>query len=97
MPILHSVIARSLAHQQVPTFSRAQPKSLLSQPLQVCRFNNASCGTFQALTQIGYLYTTVQNVGTLSADYQLTVSGQLPSLDCTCIDRLVSSLRHHTE
>ena len=49
--------------------------------MQVCRFNNASCGTFEALTQTGYLYTTVENVGTLSATYQLTVSARLPLLN----------------
>ena len=41
--------------------------------MQVCQFNNATCGTFQALTQRGYLNVNVQNIGTISADYQLTV------------------------
>ena len=41
--------------------------------MQVCQFNNATCGTFQALSQRGYLNVNVQNIGTISADYQLTV------------------------
>lgn len=41
--------------------------------LQVCQFNNASCGTFQALSQRGYMNVNTQNSGTLTADYQLTV------------------------
>ena len=41
--------------------------------MQVCQFNNATCGTFQALTQRGYMSVVVQNTGTLAADYQLQV------------------------
>ena len=41
--------------------------------VQVCQFSNATCGTFQALTQHGYMSVSVQNIGTLAADYQLQV------------------------
>ena len=42
--------------------------------VQVCQFNNVSCGTFQAVTQRGYLTILTQNVGTIAADYQLQVN-----------------------
>lgn len=42
--------------------------------LQVCNFNSATCGSFQALTQRGYLTANIQNKGFANADYLVTVS-----------------------
>ncbi len=41
---------------------------------QVCQFNNATCGVFQALTQRGYLTATVQNTGAVASGYYVEVS-----------------------
>ena len=41
---------------------------------QVCAFANASCGSFQALTQRGYLRANIQNTGTVPADFTVSVS-----------------------
>lgn len=40
---------------------------------QVCQFNNATCGVFQALAQRGYLSATVQNTGAISGGYYVQV------------------------
>lgn len=42
---------------------------------QVCQFNNATCGSFQALTQRGYLTATVKNTGAISGGYFVEVQG----------------------
>ena len=49
--------------------------------MQVCQFNNVSCGTFQAVTQTGYLTVLCQNVGAIAADYQLQVTFSSPITD----------------
>jgi hypothetical protein len=50
--------------------------------VQVCQFNNASCGSFQALTQRGYLITTVQNTGSIAANYYVSVSPESLAAGC---------------
>jgi len=48
--------------------------------VQVCQFNNVSCGTFEAVTQRGYLTILTQNIGAIAADYQLQVRPYPPPL-----------------
>ena len=44
--------------------------------LQVCAFANATCGSFVAITQTGYLQVSVQNTGYIASSY--TVEVQVP-------------------
>ena len=44
---------------------------------QVCQFNNATCGSFQALAQRGYLWTTVMNTGTITGAYYVEVGSDV--------------------
>ncbi len=50
---------------------------------QVCQFNNATCGSFQALAQRGYLWTTIMNTGAITGAYYVEVGlcHALPSAD----------------
>ncbi len=40
---------------------------------QVCQYGNATCGSFEALTQQGYLITDIANTGYVNASYTVTV------------------------
>ena len=42
--------------------------------LQVCQYGNGTCGSFEALTQRGYLNTDIANTGYVNASYTVTVS-----------------------
>ena len=49
-------------------------QALVFVAVQVCRYGNATCGSFEALTQRGYLITDVANIGYVDASYTITVS-----------------------
>ena len=65
---------------------------------QVCQFNNATCGSFQALAQRGYLWTTIMNTGTITGAYYVEVgsSPALPSalISKTALPLTLMSLQH---
>ena len=42
--------------------------------LQVCAFANATCGSFVAVTQTGYLQVSVQNTCYIASSYTLEAS-----------------------
>lgn len=40
---------------------------------EICTFNNASCGSFVALTSRGYLHAQIKNTGYIPAEYTISV------------------------
>lgn len=69
--ILNSVVTLTINADSVTLVDNVSPGRILS--AQVCQFNNASCGSFQALTQRGYLTATLQNTGSLAASFTISV------------------------
>ena len=60
-----------VTHSQVLFMAHALP--------QVCQFNNASCGVFQALAQRGYLTAIIKNTGSLATSFTISVRYPLPT------------------
>lgn len=69
--ILNSVVTLTVNADAVTLIDNVSPGKILS--AQVCQFNNATCGSFQALTQRGYLTATVQNAGSIAATFIVSV------------------------
>lgn len=69
--ILNSVVTLTVNADAVTLVDNVSPGKI--QSAQVCQFNNATCGSFQALTQRGYLTATVQNAGSIAAAFIVSV------------------------
>ncbi len=69
--ILNSVVTLTVNADAVSFVNNVSPGRILS--ARVCQFNNATCGSFQALTQRGYLTATLQNAGSVAATFIVSV------------------------
>jgi hypothetical protein len=89
--ILNSVVTLTVNADAVTLVDNVSPGKILS--AQVCQFNNATCGSFQALTQRGYLTATVQNAGSIAAAFIVSVRHASVSFRMTL--RLTSERERH--
>lgn len=72
--ILNSVVTLTVNANAVSFVNNVSPGRILS--ARVCQFNNATCGSFQALTQRGYLTATLQNAGSVAATFIVSVGSR---------------------
>ncbi|KAK9799370.1 hypothetical protein WJX73_004741 [Symbiochloris irregularis] len=80
--ILNSVVTLNVAADSLTLVTNQSPGLVLSAVL--CTFNNASCGSFVALNQHGYVHVVFQNTGYIDASYTVELTncstGFLPVL-----------------
>lgn len=78
-----SLITLELNADEIQLVTNRAPGKIISS--KVCRFNNVTCGSFQAITGRGYLHLQVQNSGELVAEFRASVvscsEGILPNLE----------------
>ena len=70
--ILNSVVTLNVAADSLTLVTNESPGLVLSAVL--CSFDNATCGSFTALNQRGYVNVLFQNTGYIDASYTVEVS-----------------------
>ena len=69
--ILNSVVSLTVNADELTLVTNVAPGLVVSAVL--CSFNNATCGSFTALNQHGYLHVVIQNTGYIASSYTAEV------------------------
>lgn len=80
---LNSLISLTVKADSLTLVANVAPGLVLSAVL--CTFDNASCGSFTALNQRGYVHTVFKNIGTIDSSYTVEVCAVAMLLTCTAI------------
>ncbi|KAK9858858.1 hypothetical protein WJX84_008886 [Apatococcus fuscideae] len=101
---LNSLVTLSVKADNLTYVVNSSPGSILAG--RVCAFANATCGSFVAITQTGYLQVSVQNAGYIASSYTLealcstsvlAVPAQQVSLASKAISLLVFAISSTTD
>uniref|UniRef100_A0A1D2A410 Generative cell specific-1/HAP2 domain-containing protein n=1 Tax=Auxenochlorella protothecoides TaxID=3075 RepID=A0A1D2A410_AUXPR len=83
--LTQSLVTLAVSADSVQFVSNTSPAKI--QSTQLCTLYDVQCGTFESLEGSGYLTVTLENTGTLTADYYVSLT--------SCSDNVVKALAQY--